>query len=118
MIYSAEFRQQVLAACDEGKGTQEVALQFCVSQSWVRRIKQVRRETGRIAPILTRDRTPKWREIAEEIEQTIGDAPDLTLSELKQQLGTDLSEVTLCRALKALGLTLKKSPQSRRTRSS
>jgi transposase len=33
---------------------------------------------------------------------------DLTLSELKEELGTTLSESTLCRALQRLGLTLKK----------
>ena len=35
---------EVLAECDTGKGTREVALQFNVSESWVRRVKQERRE--------------------------------------------------------------------------
>ncbi|MBX3436711.1 MAG: hypothetical protein KF861_04410 [Planctomycetaceae bacterium] len=48
--YSKEFRGQVLAACDAGEGTQAVALWFEVSESWVRRIKQERRERGKIAP--------------------------------------------------------------------
>jgi hypothetical protein len=58
MIYSKERRGEVLAACDAGKGTREVALLFVVSESWVRRIKQERRESGKVAPKLTRDRTP------------------------------------------------------------
>ena len=49
--YSKEFRREVLAACDAGEGRQAVALRFRVSMSWVRRIKQVRREHGRVAPL-------------------------------------------------------------------
>ena len=44
--YDAKFRGEVLAACDANEGTKAVALRFHVSESWVRRIKQVRRETG------------------------------------------------------------------------
>ena len=52
--YSKEFRGQVLAACDRGRSTREVATYFNVSESWVRRIKQERRELNKIAPCLTR----------------------------------------------------------------
>ena len=52
--YSKEFRRDVLAACDNGGGTRAVALQFQVSESWVRRIKQDRREQGKLAPLTTR----------------------------------------------------------------
>lgn len=58
--YSKEFRRDVLAACDANGGTKEVSLQFGVSESWVRRIKQQRRETGQIAPKTTRNRRPSW----------------------------------------------------------
>jgi len=54
--YSKEFRRDVLAACDAGDGTREVTLKFDVSESWVRRIKQQRRETGQVAPQTTRNR--------------------------------------------------------------
>ena len=42
--YSKEFRGEVLAACDRGRTTREVATNFNVSESWVRRVKQERRE--------------------------------------------------------------------------
>lgn len=60
MIYSKEFRGEVLAACDRGLGTQVVALQFMVSESWVRRVKQERREQGKLGPATRRKRTPRW----------------------------------------------------------
>ena len=46
--YSKEFRSEVLAACDSGQRTREVAKQFKVRESWVRRIKQERRESGNV----------------------------------------------------------------------
>lgn len=106
--YSAEFRQEVLKACDAGGGTRAVATRFDVSESWVRRIKQERRELGKLGPLRTRRRTPKWVAEAEQIKAAICAQPDLTLGELKEKLGTTLSAPTLCRALAQLRLTLKK----------
>lgn len=118
MIYSKEFRAQVLAAGDAGEGTQAVALRFNVSESWVRRIKQQRRETGKVAPATTRNRVPKWRAIEPQLRAAIEEQPDLTLAELKAKLNTDFCVQTLCNALHALKLTLKKSPDRDRTGSS
>ncbi len=53
-----EIRAQVLAACDAGEGTRVVAVRFCVSESWVRRAKQQRRETGQVAPKIAAPREP------------------------------------------------------------
>lgn len=113
--YSKEFRREVLAACDAGRGTREVAKLFGVSESWVRRIKQVRREVGKTAPATTRRRKPLWAADADRIRVAIQESPDLTLSELKERLQTPLSLTTLCRALRRLKLTLKKSPEGLRT---
>jgi transposase len=106
--YSKEFRREVLAACDAGRQTKEVAKRFGVSESWVRRIKQVRREVGKTAPATTRRRRPKWAEDSDRILALIAESPDLTLSELKARLQTSLSVTTLCRALQRLKMTLKK----------
>ena len=108
MPYSKEFRREVLAACDAGGGTQAVALRFKVSESWVRRIKQERRERGKTAPATTRNRTPKWRAIEQQIRDAVAEQPDQTLKELKARLDTDFCIQTLCTALQVLKLTLKK----------
>jgi transposase len=55
---SKEFRGEVLAACDRGGATREVATRFTVTESWVRRVKQERQERNRVAPLLTRRRVP------------------------------------------------------------
>ena len=111
--YPKKFRRQVLAACDAGGGTREVALRFDVSESWVRRIKQVRREQGKTAPKLTRDRSKVWDPHAEWILKKLDDQPDIYLRELqaaaKEELGWEVSDVTLSRACRALKRTRKKS---------
>jgi transposase len=106
--YSKEFRREVLAACDAGGKTRAVAQRFGVSEAWVRRIKQERRESGKTAPATTRRRVPTWTKDADRIRAAIQRTPDLTLDELKAQLQTPLSRTTLCRALQRLRLTWKK----------
>lgn len=108
LAYSTEFRREVLEACDAGRGTREVALRFGVSESWVRRIKQERREQGKTAPVLTRHRVPIWMPETDRIQAAIQRQPDLTLKELKAELSTDLSVQSLCRALRYLRLHIKK----------
>jgi transposase len=106
--YSKEMRRNVLAACDAGEGARRVALRFGCSESWVRRVKQERREQGKTAPATTRQRVPRWAVYHECIEQIIAESPDVMLQELKDELQTELSRQTLCTALRKLKLTLKK----------
>ena len=115
--YSKEFRRDVLAACDEGTGTRAVALRFDVSESWVRRIKQERREQGKTAPKATRNRRKVWEPYAEWILEQLDRRPDIYLRELqaaaKEELGWKVSDVTLSRACRALKRTRKKRRSSR-----
>ena len=110
--YSKEFRREVLAACDAGDGTRKVALRFQVSESWVRRIKQVRRDQGRLAPKLTRDRRKTWEPYAAWILAQLDRRPDIYLRELQvaaqQELGWEVSDVTLSRACRAHAADAKK----------
>jgi transposase len=106
--YSAEFRREVLAACDAGMLVRDVATKHRVSESWIRRIKQERREQGKLAPLKTRKRIPKWMAEQDAIAKAIERKPDLTLEELKAEIGSELSTMTLCRALRSMKLTLKK----------
>ena len=81
--YTKDFRGDVLAACDRGRSTREVATHVNVSESWVRRVKQERRELKKVAPYLTRRRTPQWAPLADRMRAVIRHRPDLTLRELK-----------------------------------
>lgn len=110
--YSKEFRGEVLAACDEGECTHDVALRFKVSKAWVRRIKQQRRETGQVAPKSTRQRLPKWHAWADWLIAKIEAQPDIYLRELQAALQAERGESvclqTICNACRALERTRKK----------
>jgi transposase len=112
MPYSREFRGEVLAACDAGEGTQAVALRFQVSESWVRRVKQQRRETGQVAAKTTRNRQPIWQAWAEWLLAKIDERPDIYLRELQAALKAERGKVvclqTICNACRALERTRKK----------
>ena len=101
-MYSKEFRGEVLSACDAGGGTRELATRFGVSESWVRRIKQERRELGKTAPKTTRDRRPSWQKWSDWLKQCIAAQPDIYLHELQAKLESEqdakLSPQTLSEA--------------------
>ena len=107
--YPIEMRKRILADCDAGINTQAVALKYQVSESWVRRLKQRRRENGEIAARKAGSQPPsKWRPHAERIAETVRQHPDATLVELRNHLGLNMSPQTLSRALRALEITFKK----------
>jgi transposase len=110
--YTAEFRGEVLAACDAGEGTQAVALHFEVSESWVRRIKQQRRETGQVAPHTAAPRKPTWLKWADWLREKLTDRPDIYLRELQAELLQDRGEgvclTTICNACRELEQSRKK----------
>ena len=113
--YSMDLRRRVLAACDRGESTKIVSDRFGVCPAWVRRLKQRRRECGEIAPRDSGgDRRGKFRGMAlERLGKRVAAQPDLTLEQLcewaSHELGIDCSVMAVCRALKQVGLTFKKS---------
>lgn len=101
-------RAQILSMYDQGHTTSEVCTALGVSTAWARRVKQERRESGKTENSKTRRRMPQWLAYKDRIEEALTQQPDLSLSELKQHLGTTLHLGTLCRALQRLKLTFKK----------
>ena len=111
--YSREFRAEVLAHCDSGEGTKAVALRFDVSESWIRRIKQQRRETGQVAPKTAAPRQPQWLAWADWLREKIETQPDIYLHELQSALQQEKQEevclMTICTACRRLGLARKEN---------
>jgi len=110
--YSMEVRGEVLAACDGDEGTRVIAVRFQVSESWVRQIKQRRRETGQVSPKIAALRQPKWRAWADWLVTKIASRPDIYLrelqAELKQERGESVCLTTICNACRALEQSRKK----------
>lgn len=107
--YSLDLRARVIGDCDARLGTKEVAEKYKVSQSWVRKLKQIRRETGQIGPRPQRvSHATKLDGHVAALEQLVERQPDATLRELRQQLGVNVGLATIARALTRLRLTFKK----------
>lgn len=116
--YSLDLRKRVLAACDAGHGTKQVAEMFDVSPAWVRRLKQRRRELGTIAPLPGRYGHPSRfsEEDLRRLRELVDQHADATLKELRDLLQVDAALSTFCEALKRMKPRVKKkssTPASR-----
>jgi transposase len=89
--YSRIKRLAVLAARDAGKSAKEVADRFSVSESWVRRVVQQRRELGKLGPYKYRFRDRRTASLWWRIRYTVVEDPRITVKELERALGTKLS---------------------------
>ena len=112
--YSLEFRKRVLAMCDKGRTTREVARAFDVSESWIRRIKQVRREQGLLGPLPVGGRRHGHFDAARlsQLEGWLRQHPDATLEWLRARVVREMelrcSLMGVFRAVRKLGWSLKK----------
>jgi transposase len=105
-----EFRIEVAAAYDRCGSSIEVAEEKGCSESWVRRLIQVRTQTGSLQP-KTPDRSGTRKlddDDREKLRKLIKDKPDMTLGELAEAMGHKASVPTIWRAAEQMQLTLKK----------
>ena len=116
--YSMDLRERALLDSDAGMKAADVAAKYRVSGSWVRLLKQRRRDTGEVAPRVQRHgRRCMLEPHLHTLAALIAAQPDRTLAELKDALATPASVPTVWRAVRALGLTVKKNSPPVRTRS-
>jgi transposase len=106
--YSMDLRERVMAAYDLGRQTREIAKTYGVSPAWARRLKQHKRERGDIiARTGGGGQTPKVDPVR--LRELVSKKPDATLAELRESLKVDCALWTICKALRRLKLTYKKS---------
>ena len=110
--YRAAFRGEVLAGCDAHEATRAIAMRFKVSDSWVRRIQQQRRETGQTLAKQAAPRQPKWHAWSDWLLAKLAARPDIYLrelqAELNQERGIKVCLTTICNACRALEQSRKK----------
>lgn len=114
--YSQDLRDRVLAACDRGMKTKQVATLFEVSPAWVRRVKQRRREHGELSPRRVGPAPGRYKVDRNRLLELVREQPDATLMELRQRLGVKCGISTISIALKKLGWSFKKRSSMRRSR--
>ncbi len=113
--YSQDLRDRVLRCYDRGMTTRQIADVLSVSPAWCRRVKQQRRETGRIsARPLGGARRIKID--PNRLAELVKGHPDATLKELRAMLGIVCAESSICMALQRLKLSFKKRRSTRRSR--
>ena len=82
--YSMDLRERALLDSDAEMKAADVAAKYRVSGSWVRLLKQRRRETGEVAPRVQRHgRRPMLEPHLHTLAALIAAQPDRTLAELK-----------------------------------
>jgi transposase len=112
--YPVEFRHRVVQLTADGYSTAEVAAVLGTSAAWVRSIKALHR-SGR--PLEPKSPANRRRSLAERegdrIRARVAEKPGTTLADLRRDLGLTTSISNLWNALRALELSLKKSPSGR-----
>lgn len=108
---SMDLRKRILKAYDRGDVTrQQVANRFEVSLAMVKKLLQQRRMTGSIAPRY--DRCGRRPIIVDshrrEMRLLLSSKPDLTLEEIREQLGLSCTIQAIHYVLADMGLTYKK----------
>jgi transposase len=111
--YGQDLRDRVLAARDAGQSVRAVAERFSVSPSYVAKADRRRRRTGERRARRSSGRPPpKIVAHLPALTERVASQPDATLTELRGWLlaecGISVGLVTVWRALKRLGVTLKK----------
>lgn len=121
---SLDLRERILHAYDADEGTREdIARRFRVSLGMVKKLLQQRRQTGSIAARHhLAGRKPQIQpEHRQQMRVLLGKKPDLTLKELRRDVGLDCSLQAIHVVLAKMGLTYKKrhsGPPSRTARMS
>jgi transposase len=121
LAYGQDLRDRLLAARDAGQSVRAVAERFSVSPSYVAKADRRRRRTGERRARRSSGRPPaKIMTHLPALAERVTAQPDATLVELRGWLvaerGISVGLVTVWRALKRLGVTLKKSKSGRPSR--
>lgn len=116
--YSQDLRERVLSAVDGGMPAYQAASLFRVSVSFIYKALGRRRRTGETTARPQRGHLPQKLEAYHQaIRDRVAQQPDATLDELRAWMlanhGVSVSQGGMWNALDRLGLTLKKSRNTR-----
>ena len=110
MAYSMDLRQRVVSAAGSGESITLVSRRFSVVRGTVRNWI-ARHHRGELAPGTPGPKGSVKLTAADEqlMRQTVAQQPGITAKQLMPMLSVQVVESTVCRALKRLGLSLKRS---------
>lgn len=119
---SLDMRERILKALSEDSSSLRIGKRFAVSPSFVRKLRIQMRRTGDPAPGKAPGKERLVRgSVERRLQRLVAKQPDATLVELAKLLAKEtqvaVSETTMWRSLRRLGLTRKKSPSRPRSAS-
>lgn len=117
--YSVDLRERAFNTYATGEySLEEVATLYGVSVAWIKNIRNLHATTGCFEPRPPAGgRKPRFDEEQKaRLRRLVAEEPDATLAELRDRLAVQVSLSTLSVTLAGLGLTRKKSPSTRASR--
>lgn len=105
-------RKLLVTGYEKSRIAAEIAQAYSVSIRTVYRLFKQKQESGSVA-LRTNQRERKsilTAEDKEKIHQCVDGKPDITVNEIRDELGLSASYSTVERAIEAMGYTLKKKP--------
>jgi len=111
MRIPVEMRRRMLAAVERGESIASVARRFEVSERGLHKLIRRCRERGTLEPAKPGPKGPTKLTPADDAKmlEMIERDPGVTLNAIRAQLSVGVAESTVCRRLKRLGVSLKKS---------
>lgn len=111
MAIPAETRWKMIAAVERGEPISSVARRFEVTPRGLRKMMRTVRERGSIEPLKSGPKGPvKLTPEDDAMMLALIEAdPGITLNAIRAKLSVEVAESTVCRRLKRLRISLKKS---------
>jgi transposase len=116
--YSQDLRDRVIDAGLSGTPARHAAVRFGVGiATAIRWVRRARKTGDRRAGRQGQPRRSKLNPYRDYIIGLVAETPDMTISEMLERRGVRAGRATLWTFLDRCGLTFKKSPRTRRSRS-
>lgn len=115
-MYSIDLKVRIFEACQAGESHCQAARRFSVSQGFVSKMMKRFRETGSLVVLEKEKRGPKFRftrKQEEKLGKLVSENPGMNARQLRDKLRVDASPLTVWRALRRLGFTVKKNGYAR-----
>ena len=111
MAIPVQTRRKMLAALQRGESVASVARRFEVTEQGLHKLRRTVRERGTLEPDKTgpKGHTKLTDDDLRRLREQVAAHPGVTLRELQGLLSVHVAESTVCRALKKMGLSFKKS---------
>ena len=111
-MYSMDFKTKIFDACQAGESCRQVSIRFAVSCTFVARMMKRYRETGSFVVLEKGKRGPRFRLSQKQLDRLgkiVEEKPGLNARQFRDKLGVKVSILTVWRALRRMGLTVKKN---------